>query len=82
MEKAEELKKLTRDTLGDGPGAGFYAKVDRMLEDGDWSNTSLVSATREIEKMVKLFVGIDSAGLLEKRYSEYFKSHKFKIEQS
>ena len=76
---AEELKAITRGLLGDRPGARFYAQADKMLEDRAWSSTSLIKATREIEKIVKLFIGVESAALLGKRYSEYLRSHSFQI---
>lgn len=79
MEKAEELKKITRQVLGELPGAGFYAKVDKMLEDGEWSTASLLSATREIEKIVRLFVGVEDANSLGKKYKDYFHAHTFHI---
>jgi hypothetical protein len=79
MDNAGELKKLTREVLGDNPGESFYAKADKMLEDGAWSRAALISATREVEKIVKLFVGVEYANLLGTKYKEYFKDPSFRI---
>jgi hypothetical protein len=73
--KAEELKGITRAVLGDSPGQGFYARVEHMLDDSSWSNTSLLSATKEIEKAVRLFVGVECARTLQKKYKEFFKKY-------
>lgn len=73
--KAEELKRITRDVLGDSPGQSFYAKVEHMIDDGSWSNTSLLSATKEIEKAAKLFVGVEHAKSLQKKYKDFFKKY-------
>jgi len=78
-DKAGELKRITMEVLGDAPGMKFYARAGKMLDDGAWSSASLVSATREIEKMVRLFVGAEFAVRLKERYKEYFKGHTFHI---
>ena len=72
MDKARALKKITREVLGDRPGSSFYNKINWMLDEADWSNASLVSVTKEIERMVKLFIGVEFAGMLEKRYKDFF----------
>jgi hypothetical protein len=79
MDNAVELKRITREVLGDSPGESFYAKADKMIEDGAWSRSSLLSATREVEKIVKLFVGVEYANLLGTKYKEYFKDPLFRI---
>jgi hypothetical protein len=73
--KAEELKGITRAVLGDRPGQSFYARIELLIDDGSWSNTSLLSATKEIEKAVRLFVGVECARSLQKKYKEFFKKH-------
>ncbi len=73
MDRGDALKKITWDILGKRPGRGFYIKADRMIDDAAWSNPSLLSAAREIEKIVRLFVGIECADMLQKRYREFFK---------
>ncbi|MHB8172932.1 MAG: hypothetical protein ACYDFU_00535 [Nitrospirota bacterium] len=67
------MKKITWDVLGKRPGKGFYLKADRMIEDGAWSTPSLLSAAKEIEKTVRLFVGVEYAHALQKKYREFFK---------
>lgn len=75
MYDAEELKRLTREVLGEGPGDTFYARADRMIEDGSYCHAALMLATREIEKTVRLFIDADLALALRKRYREFYKSH-------
>ncbi len=72
--KADELKAITRKVLGDGPGPGFYAKADRLFDEA-LTNSALVLATREIEKSVKLFVGVQSATVLKQKYQDFFKKN-------
>lgn len=75
MNKAEELKAITRRVLGNRPGKGFYSKADRMLTEGTCTNASLICATRNIERVVKLFVDVELAVSLNKKYSDFFKNH-------
>jgi len=75
MDKADELKAITRKVLGDRPGKGFYSRVDRMLTEGVCTNTSLIRTTRNIERIVKLFVGVELAGSLNQKYSDFFKNN-------
>ena len=75
MNKTNELKAITRKVLGDRPGKNFYARVDRLLTEGVNTNASLLHATRNIERTVKLFVGVELASSLNQRYSDFFKNH-------
>ncbi len=77
MDRAEALKKITWDVLGKRPGKGFYIKADRMIDDAAWSNPSLLSAARAIEKMVRLFVDVKDAKELQKKYREFFKDRLY-----
>ena len=74
MDKADELKVITRKVLGDGPGPGFYAKADRLFDEA-LTNAALVLATREVEKTVKLFVGVQSAAVLKQKYKDFFRKN-------
>ncbi len=73
MDRAEALKKITWDVLGKRPGKRFYVKADRMIDDAAWSNPSLLSAARGIERIVRLFVSVEDARALQKKYREFFK---------
>lgn len=75
MNKAEELKAITRKVLGDRPGKGFYSKADRLLTEGTCTNASLLRATKNIEWIVKLFVGVELAGSLNRKYRDFFKNN-------
>lgn len=75
MNKSRELKAITRKVLGDRPGKDFYARVDRLLTEGVSTNASLLRATRDIERTVKLFVGVELAASLNQKYSDFFKNH-------
>ncbi len=75
MNKAKVLKAITRQVLGDSPGKDFYSRVDRLLTEGVNTNASLLRATRNIERTVKLFVGVELAVSLNQRYSDFFKNH-------
>jgi hypothetical protein len=75
MNKAEELIAITRKVLGDRPGKGFYSKANSLLTEGTCTNASLLSATRKIELIVKLFVGVELAVSLNRKYSDFFKNN-------
>ena len=74
MNKAHELKEITRKVLGEGPGPGFYARADRLFDEA-LTNAALVLATREVEKSVKLFVGVQSATVLKEKYKDFFRKN-------
>ena len=74
MDKADELKLITRKVLGDGPGPGFYARADQLFDEA-LTNAALVLATKEVEKTVKLFVGVQSAAVLKEKYKDFFRKN-------
>lgn len=71
MNKADELKEITRRVLGEEPGRDFYVRTDLMLDEA-LTKAGLVLATKEIEKTVKFFVSVEDAKTLKKRYREFF----------
>ena len=74
MNKAEDLKRIMRAVLGRGAGA-YYARFDRMLEEGDFAHASLLSVTRKIESIVRFYINVEKADLLGEEFREYLKKN-------
>ena len=74
MDKAEALKKITREVVGKRAGDGFYAKADAVLDEAGTS-VALMAAAKKIEGMVRLFVDEEFSGRLSEKYMDFFRSN-------
>lgn len=73
MASAEDLKKITRAVLGRDANPKLLSKIHYLLDEGDYSISSLVLAAKNIEKIVRFFVDEARAETLRAEFRQYFK---------
>ncbi len=65
-----ELKKAFREILGDEPSPMLLGRIDRTLDDGEGDITAVCEACSRVEKLVRLFICIDKAEAVGRRWRE------------
>lgn len=68
--KVEMLKTAYREILGDRPTRMFMEKVESMLDEGCASCDALNDACRRTEGMVRIFLDVELANTIGRRWRE------------
>jgi len=65
-----QIKYAAREILGDIPSPIFMGRIERTLDEGVANMDSLCQACTKVEKMVHLFIGVETSKVVGQRFRE------------